>query len=428
LTAAHNNLGLVLRRKNQLGDAIAAFRTAIDLNPKDAQIYFDLGLAQANKRDWDEAIAAYRKAIAVNPKFAAAYHMLGYTLATKNQLDDAIAEYNKAIAIEPKNAGYHYHLGQALQAQNRLDDAVAEYKKAIEIDPRNVGIRRSLGSALRAENRLDDAIAEYKKIIEIDPKNALTYDDLGGALAANNQLDDAVAAYKKAIDIQPKNSGFHQSLVPVLLRAGLFAEATVYSERLLKLLPEDAPFRRFYVLQRERCDRLLVMSPRLADLIAGKVAPADNRERLDLAYVCYYQKRYVAATRLFGEAFAADVKLTDDFTAWYHDSAACCAALAAAGQGLDGDKLDDNERTRLRQKALGWLRADLDLYRKQLETGKAQDRTLVQEALREWQKDSDLASIRDKDAVAKLPAGEKEAWEKLWAEVAELLQKAAGSK
>jgi hypothetical protein len=37
--------------------------------------------------------------------------------------------------------------------------------------------------------------------------------------------------------------------------------------------------------------------------------------------------------------------------------------------------------------------------------------------------DKDLASIRDKDAVAKLPIDEREACRKLWADVAELLQK-----
>ena len=35
------------------------------------------------------------------------------------------------------------------------------------------------------------------------------------------------------------------------------------------------------------------------------------------------------------------------------------AALGAAGQGTDAEELDDKERTRLREQALAWLRADL---------------------------------------------------------------------
>jgi hypothetical protein len=44
--------------------------------------------------------------------------------------------------------------------------------------------------------------------------------------------------------------------------------------------------------------------------------------------------------------------------------------------------------------------------------------------MRHWQQDVDLIGLRDKDAVAKLPADEQEACQKLWAEVAALLRKA----
>jgi len=41
-----------------------------------------------------------------------------------------------------------------------------------------------------------------------------------------------------------------------------------------------------------------------------------------------------------------------------------------------------------------------------------------------WQKDSDLAGIRDAAALAKLPAEEQKAFTQLWADVAALLKKA----
>jgi hypothetical protein len=48
----------------------------------------------------------------------------------------------------------------------------------------------------------------------------------------------------------------------------------------------------------------------------------------------------------------------------------------------------------------------------------------VQRALLHWQKDSDLAGLRDKDALAKLPPEERAACKRLWADVAALRQKA----
>ncbi len=48
--------------------------------------------------------------------------------------------------------------------------------------------------------------------------------------------------------------------------------------------------------------------------------------------------------------------------------------------------------------------------------------------LEHWQRDTDLASVRDADALQKLTAQEQEAWRKLWADVAELLRKARDAK
>ena len=44
--------------------------------------------------------------------------------------------------------------------------------------------------------------------------------------------------------------------------------------------------------------------------------------------------------------------------------------------------------------------------------------------MQHWQKDSDLAGLRDKEARAKLPAEEQKAFAQLWADVAALLKKA----
>jgi len=47
----------------------------------------------------------------------------------------------------------------------------------------------------------------------------------------------------------------------------------------------------------------------------------------------------------------------------------------------------------------------------------------IRQTLQHWQKDADLTDIRDQTAVGTLPAGEREACEKLWAAVAALLKK-----
>jgi serine/threonine-protein kinase len=147
-------------------------------------------------------------------------------------------------------------------------------------------------------------------------------------------------------------------------------------------------------------------------------------ERLGLVSVCEAKKLHHAAARLYWDVFAAYPKLADDLRSGHRYNAACDAALAAASQGQDAAKLDDKERVWLRKQALDWLRADLAQRTKQLESGQPTNRTEVQQTLKHWQQDSDLAGLRDAAALAKLPAQERTGCEKLWADVAALLKTA----
>src|SRR5262249_48442588 len=136
------------------------------------------------------------------------------------------------------------------------------------------------------------------------------------------------------------------------------------------------------------------------------------------------KRMHAAAARFSADAFAAEPKLADDLMAGHRYNAACYAALAAAGQGEDAARLDEKERARLRTQALDWLRADLALHTKRMQSGKPADRAAVQSAMKHWQKDTDLASVRDKDALDKLSDQEQKAFAQLWADVAALLMKA----
>ncbi len=100
----HDNLGVVLDRENQLDEAIAEHRKAIDLDPKFASPHCNLGaiLCDGKKHDYDGAIIELRQAIDLDPKYATAHNNLGTALSGKNRLDEAIAEYRKAIDLDPK--------------------------------------------------------------------------------------------------------------------------------------------------------------------------------------------------------------------------------------------------------------------------------------------------------------------------------------
>jgi serine/threonine-protein kinase len=238
--------------------------------------------------------------------------------------------------------------------------------------------------------------------------------------------DEAIQEYRTAIVLDPQSGLAHGALGKALLRQGRFAEARAPTHRCLELLPENHPLRGGVTRQLRECERFLALDLKLPGLLRGEAKPADAAERLDLAELCLrYKRLHAASARFYAEAFAEQPRLADDLRSWHRYSAACAAALAAAGRGTDADRLDGKERARLRRQALGWLRADLAAWAR--EGDKApQARPAVQRTLRHWQKDPDLAGLRDPGPLALLPQAERRAWRQFWAEVAALLRRTPG--
>jgi hypothetical protein len=148
----------------------------------------------------------------------------------------------------------------------------------------------------------------------------------------------------------------------------------------------------------------------------------------DPAYFCQrFKKRYRAAVRVYEDALAAKPKLPLQGQIFHHYNAARAAALAAASQGIDAEKLDAKEKSRLRQQALAWLRDNFKEYARHLADADAKTRQAMQQALQHWQKDSDFDSVRDKGALAKLPEAERAAWQQLWEDVEALRKKASAA-
>jgi serine/threonine-protein kinase len=457
LAPAHYNLGKALDAKGKVEEAIACYRKAVALDPKNALAHTNLGVALAGKGKVDEAIACFRRAIDLDPRLAPAYSNLGVALKAKGKLEEAIECYRKAIDSDPRLAPAHYNLGLALYGQGKVDEAISHYRKAIAIDPGDAKAHTNLGVALRDKGKVDEAISHDRRAIALDPKLPLAHINLGVALYGKGKVDEAIACYRKAIAIDPKLAQAHTNLGASLYGKGKVDEAIACFQKAVEIDPKLAEahcnlgdalrsqgrlaeslgsYRRGHALGSKRpgwsypslrwvrqARRLVRLEKELPDLLSGKRTPASPAERVEYAAVCALTRRYRGAARLYAKAFTADPTLADDLQAAHRYAAARAAALAAAGQGRDPPGPDDKERARLRRRALGWLRADLALWGKEAMKGTPEARAEVQKTLRHWQKDPDLAGVRQAAALEELPEAERAEWQKLWGEVEALLKK-----
>jgi eukaryotic-like serine/threonine-protein kinase len=383
--------GLAREADEALEAAVVAGRRAIQLNPDSADAHIHLGLALKDQGKLDDAIAEFRQAIRINPGYAVAHVNIGGVLVIQGKVDDAIAEYRQAIRLKPDYADSHYGLGLVLKDQGKLDDAVAEYRDAIRLKPDFAVAHNNLGAALHHQGRFDDAVAEYREAIRLKPDFAHAYNNLATILASRGDYAGSLEMYRKGHELGSKQPGWDQPSAQWVAAA----------------------------------ERALALSQRLPAVLRGEDKPKDGAECLAFAQLAYHDKKFATATRLWSDALQADPKLGDDRQARHRYNAACAASLAATGQGKDDPSPDEAARAKLREQAMGWLKAELAAWTKLLESGPPQARAFIVQTLNHWKQDTDLAGIRDAEALAKLPEAERKEWQALWAEVEALLAQAS---
>jgi serine/threonine-protein kinase len=417
----HYNLGIGLRDVGRLSEAIEEFRQALRIEPNQILAHTGLGAVKQRQGLLDEAIDHYREAVRLSPRNLLHLTNLGSALITSARMDEAINCFREVLAIDPEYPPGHTGLGNALLGKGRLDEALLHFGEALRINPKDANAHLSLGNVLAATGHTAEAIDHLRQAAALDPTEARAHYKLGLALTANRRSDEAIGPLEQAVRLEPTSAEAHGALGRALLMQGRFREARDALRRCLDLLPQSDQQRAAFLRLVERCEHYLALEMRLPAILQSKDQPADGRETLEVAELCRRDKHYAAAARFFRDGFHAEPKLAEVISAGNRYHAACAAALAGCSQGTDADKLDDKERARWRQQALDWLRQDLAAWRSALANGNAQTKAEAQRRMRHWLTNGDLAGVRARDALARLPDEERKQWEPFWSDVQKLV-------
>jgi serine/threonine-protein kinase len=468
------NLGEVLRFQNWLDEAIDYYQQALRIDPKHVWAHLNRGSVLAERGRPDEALDHFQQAARIDPRNVAARIRLGYALKEKGRLDEALDHFQQAITLDSRDVAPLNGLRGVLMRQGRREEVQAAWRKILDANPPEhdawfgyaelclfLGQQEEYRRACRAllgrfgatpdpfvaertgraclllpasEDELRKAIALIDRTrAPLPPEHnwAPPFFLFAQGLAEYRagRLDSAISLMDGAIPLMAGDLYRVLRPAPRLVlamarhgqgRKGEARKALAAAVLSYDWSPALADSRDAWICHVLRREAEALILPDMPAFLGGKYQPRDDDERVALLGACQFKKLHRTAVQLYADAFAADPKLADDLPAGHRYRAACYAALAAAGRGEDARALDDQERARLRQQALDWLRADLAAC------ARATDRALVQRALKRWQQDADLAGLREPAALAELPPGERQGWAQLWSEAADRLQKTGG--
>ena len=235
------NLGLQLAKAGQ-PTAESFLRAATQLKPTShiaegqARAWLSLGhVLEASKPD--EAVAAYRQASALTPKDPEPYLSAGLLLEKEKKFSDAEHEYKQAIALSPSSDALT-GLANIYMHNKRLPEAEVDLRKLVAMHPREGAARIQLGRVLAAEGKNDDAIAELEAGEKLAPGDVSLQRDLADLYAIAKKNDQAETAYRALLTASPNDAALHQSLGKSLVEQKKFADAQKEFQTAVKLKPD----------------------------------------------------------------------------------------------------------------------------------------------------------------------------------------------
>jgi len=128
--------GIFNNKKGQFDKAIEDFTTALTMNATNnlqVQIYLNIGAAQLKLETYDAALANYKLALDLSPRNPSIYNYKGYTNYKLGLYGDAINDYNNAIDLDPNNAASYYNRGMAYFKSTEKGKACIDFHKSCKL-------------------------------------------------------------------------------------------------------------------------------------------------------------------------------------------------------------------------------------------------------------------------------------------------------
>jgi Flp pilus assembly protein TadD len=216
--------------------AIDEYKTALKLDPANANLHNSLGVCYGVTGEFVSALTQFKEAMALDGDEALAHYNAGlihlllderdkaraHLLEVDNRphnlfevrlqlgklyLEDGQAEkgriyLEKAAAMQPQSSAVHALIGECYAALDRREEAVAAYKKSLRLNANDAASLSGLGWLYHVMGKNADIAKLFcRHSTAIAPQNALFHHRLGCLYLKEERLSEARDEFQKAVDL-----------------------------------------------------------------------------------------------------------------------------------------------------------------------------------------------------------------------------------
>jgi tetratricopeptide (TPR) repeat protein len=152
--------------------AVATYRKAIEITPRDPRLHLSLGLAQGQTGQTADAIASYQRSLSIDAQQPLVLVNLGIALEESGDAAGAEQSYRRAIATDPNEPLAYFNLGNVYLKREDAAGAIPQYERATSLNPSLSTGYFYLADAYARTGALQRALDAVRRGLEFDPQNA----------------------------------------------------------------------------------------------------------------------------------------------------------------------------------------------------------------------------------------------------------------
>lgn len=223
--------------RNAHEEALSAARQAVKLDPGHAQAHLMVGtLLRWDKQRQAEAITAYETALNINPRLWSAYDELGAIFESANEQKRAENLFRRGMATDPNHMAGRFALGRMLVKQGRLVEARELWDGRTSDEDRT--FPQFIELLKRAENlkRATDGLAQKPNDPDALIEMGMAVMD-GDSWVVDGRQKRAIEYFRKALNVKPNYARAQYSIVKAYIQiAATFSKENENVDRELSAL------------------------------------------------------------------------------------------------------------------------------------------------------------------------------------------------
>jgi tetratricopeptide (TPR) repeat protein len=210
--------GLTLLRSGHLRQAEDEFRKSIKLSQQPAA-YVLLGIAENGLADYDDAIAAFHSALELDPSSPAAHYNLALSLVRLRRDDEALGELETVVHLNPHFEPALYNLALLLQETGRLQESIRYLEDARAQQPSDAAVLVHLVQAYFGAGEKKKGIVAAREAVLDDSRGDLSA-RVGALLVDDGDYREAVPALEKGRTYAPGSASLAVYLAKAYIGSG----------------------------------------------------------------------------------------------------------------------------------------------------------------------------------------------------------------